>query len=110
MPDGPEMELAFNSRLLKLTTFQDRKCAKIRTTFSGPMHLDMSSMGMPAGEDAEMEATLQGDMLWYYDYESSVYVYGEGTVGIDMSFSMPEEMGGAVTVKMVLNIKTGLAR
>ncbi len=109
---GTGMELTVKSRLLALTTFQDRKCAKVRSSFSGPMNLDMSAAGLPAEEDVEgsMEANIEGDMLWYYDYENSIYVYGEGTVGMDMAFSMPEGMGGDMTSKMALNVKTGIAR
>jgi hypothetical protein len=109
---GPELKLTFTSRLLALTTFQDRRCAKIRSSFEGPMQFDMSDMNLPGEQGAEgsMEATLQGDMLWYYDYENSVYVYGEGSVGMDMkmSMAMPEGAGGTMTTRMVMNIKTTL--
>ena len=113
-PEGPELKLTFTSRLLALTTFQDRKCAKLRSSFEGPMKFDMSDVNVPGGQGGEgsMEATLQGDMLWYYDYENSVYVYGEGSIGMDMTMSMPMPEGesGSMTTKMVMNVKTTLAK
>jgi hypothetical protein len=104
-PDGPTLELDLASKLIALTTFQDRKCAKIRTQFSGPMEMDMS--GASGGAGGATTGTLQGDLLWYYDYENSVYVYGEGTMGMDMQMDMGEM--GAMTMKMVMNIKTRLS-
>ncbi len=114
-PGGPEMEISFNSRLLALTTFQDRKCAKIHTTFSAPMDLDLAELsGGEEGEEAEgaMTGALQGDLLWYYDYEKSVYVYGEGTIGMDMTMSVqaPNMPGGTMTTKMLMNLKTTLVQ
>jgi len=103
-PDGPTLNLDLTSELVALTTFQDRKCAKIRTRFSGPMEMDMS--GVSGGQGGATTGTLQGDVLWYYDYENSVYVYGEGTIGMDMQMDMGEM--GAMTMKMVMNIKTRL--
>jgi hypothetical protein len=108
-PDGPEVEMEFTSELLALTTFQSRKCAKIRTSFSAPLAVDATDFGVPAsGEDAGgVEATLQGDVVMYYDYENSLYVYGQGTVGMDMNIAMAEaEMpGGDMTMKMIMNLK-----
>jgi hypothetical protein len=113
-PGGPEMEMTFQSKLIALTTFQSRKCAKIRTSFSAPMNLDLAELSAGDEDDAEgaMEATLQGDLLWYYDYENSIYVYGEGTIGMDMKMEMqiPNAPGGMVTTKMVMNLKTTLAQ
>jgi hypothetical protein len=104
-PDGPTMELELSSKLVALTTFQDRKCAKIRTQFSGPINMDASQTS--GVEGGEMTGTLQGDLLWYYDYESSVYVYGEGTMGMDMHMDMGDM--GSMTMKMLMNIKTRLS-
>ncbi len=105
---GPELTLDLNSKLLSLETFQGRKCAKIRTTFSGPMTYDLATMG----QQGAMNATLQGDMVWYYDYDNSVYVYGEGTVGMDMSMSSeaPGMPAGAMTSKMIVNVKLALVQ
>ena len=109
---GPELTLVVNSRLLALTTYQERKCAKIRTSFEGPMSMDISKVA-PAGAAAEgaMEAVLQGDMLWYYDYENSVYVYAEGAIGMNMTMAMagPEMAGGEMAMNMVMNVKYALA-
>lgn len=110
---SPELTLTFTSRLLALTTFQDRKCAKLRTSFQGPVKFEVPQIGLPAEEEAEaaMEATLQGDILWYYDYENSVYVYGEGSVGMDMKMPvpMPDTPGGTMTTKLLMNVKTAMA-
>jgi len=107
---GPEVNLSLTSRLLDLADFQGRKCAKIRTTFKGPM-----SFSAPAGSDDPgntMEAALQGDLIWYYDYENSIYVSGEGSVGMDMKMSVsgPEMPGLPVTTKMLMNVKLSLAK
>ncbi|MDH4180204.1 MAG: hypothetical protein OEV33_06805 [Armatimonadota bacterium] len=113
-PGGPELAMTFQSKLIALTTFQNRKCAKIRTSFSAPMNLDIAELseGEEAEAEGDMTATLQGDLLWYYDYEKSVYVYGEGTIGMDMKMAMqmPNAPGGMVTTKMVMNLKTTLVQ
>ncbi len=59
-----------------------------------------------------MTGALQGDLLWYYDYEKSVYVYGEGTIGMDMTMSVqaPNMPGGTMTTKMLMNLKTTLVQ
>lgn len=109
-PEGPEVEMTFTSELLALTTFQSRKCAKIRTSFDAPLDIDMAELGIPSGEEESgtVQATLKGDMLMYYDYENSLYVYGEGTMGIDMSMAMPDMPGGDVTTKMIMNLKMAM--
>jgi len=107
----PSIEMTFKSTLLDLATFQDRKCAKIRTSFNGPIEMDMAdAAGVPEGTEGTVHATMQGEMVWYYDYESSVYVYGEGTAGMDMTMSMsaPEMPANNMTTKMLMNIKTAL--
>jgi hypothetical protein len=110
-PDGPEMTMNLESQLLALTTFQGRKCAKVRTSFEGPMDLDMADFGGAAGEvEGTMDAMLQGDMLWYYDYENSIYVYGEGAVGMDMNISVAgADMPGGMNAQMLMNVKMSLA-
>jgi hypothetical protein len=59
-----------------------------------------------------MEATLQGDLVWYYDYENSVYVSGEGQVGMNMNINVsgPEIAGMPVSIKMLMNIKLSLIK
>jgi len=106
---GPEVNLSLSSRLLDLTTVENRKCAKIRTTFKGPLSFD-SVPG--AGDAGSMEATLQGDLIWYYDYENSVYVSGEGQVGMNMNMHLsgPEMPGMPVSIKMLMNIKLSLVK
>ncbi len=111
-PGGPELTLESTSRLLALTTYQGRKCAKLRTSFEGPMDLDLSDVA-PPGEEVEgtMEAFIQGDMLYYYDYENSVYVHAEGAIGMEMTFSMagPDMPAGSMTAQMLLNMKVTIA-
>lgn len=111
-PDGPEMTMNIESQLLALTTFQGRKCAKIRTAFEGPMNINLADFaGAGEGVEGTMDAMLQGNMLWYYDYENSVYVYGEGTVGMDMNLSIPgADTPGGMTAQMLMNVKMALAR
>jgi len=107
----PATELTFKSTLLDLTTFQDRKCAKIRTTFTGPLKADLSDMpSMPAGIETTTEGAMSGDLVLYYDYENSVYVYGEGTISMDMKTSMSGAgmPAASMTTKLLMNIKTSL--
>ncbi|MCJ7797797.1 MAG: hypothetical protein MUQ56_13740 [Thermoleophilia bacterium] len=105
--DTPPIRLPYECTLLGLTTFQGRNCAKIRATFKGPFDMDLSGVeGIGADAEGPMNATMEGDLVYYYDYDNSVDVYGEGTVGMDMSMSMAEL--GAVTMKMLMNIKTAL--
>ena len=106
---GPMLELTFTSRLEGLETKQDRKCAKIRTAFEGPMHLNLAELGVSEdGAEGSLDATLAGEMLWHYDYENSVYAYGEGAIefSMQMSVPMPEGMGGEMTTKVRMNVKT----
>jgi hypothetical protein len=106
---GPMLELSFTSRLEGIETKQDRQCAKIRTAFEGPMHLNLAELDVSEeGAEGSLEATLAGEMLWYYDYENSVYAYGEGAVELSMQMSvpMPDAMAGEMTTKVRMNVKT----
>ena len=106
---GPEINLTVNSRLLEIAPYQGRNCAKIHTEFKGPL-----SFKAPGGEpdSGTMEATLGGKLDWYYDYDSSVYVTGEGSIAIDMKMAMagPEMSGVQMTTKMLMNVKLALAQ
>jgi hypothetical protein len=106
---GPGVNLSLSSRLLDLTTLQDRKCVKIRTTFSGPLNFDSVPGAQAAGD---IQATMQGDLIWYYDYEDSVYVSGEGQLGLNMNMnvSAPEMPGRPVSIKMLMNVKLSLVK
>ncbi|MDH4179370.1 MAG: hypothetical protein OEV33_02585, partial [Armatimonadota bacterium] len=111
-PAGSEIEVTVESRLLALTTFQGRKCAKIRASFEGPISLDLSDFGAPSEEaKGRLEATFQGDMLWYYDYENSVDVYQEAStrMEINLSVSEGEVPGGTITTLATLKMKMTLA-
>jgi hypothetical protein len=61
-----------------------------------------------AGTEGSLEATLAGELLWYYDYQNSIYVYGEGAIEMQMTMSMPMpgDAGGEMTTKGRMNIKT----
>jgi len=112
-PSMPSIEMTFKCTLLDVTAFEGRDCAKIKTVFSGPFEMDLSQMrGVPAGAEGSVSATMQGDITWYYDYGNSVYIYGEGTVGMDMNMSMGGAAAGAgdMTMKMLMNIKTALQK
>ncbi len=107
----PAIAMDYECKLLELAEFKGHKCAKIHTSFHGPFSMDLSqTQGMPAGAEGTMEATIQGDMTWHYDYENSVYVYGEGTVGMDMKMTMSGAGMPAtnMTTKMKMNLKTAL--
>jgi hypothetical protein len=109
-PGGSEVDVTCSVELLALTTFQSRKCAKIRISFDGPVEMDLTELGMPAGEEgpATMEGVLKGDLLTYYDYENSLYVYSEGTVGMDAQISMSGMPGGAMEMKTIMNLKMAM--
>jgi hypothetical protein len=110
-PQGPEVTLTLKSQLLDLTTYQNRKCAKIRTSFEGPISVDLSALGVPSQEaKGSMEATLQGDVISYYDYENSIEVYSEGTIAVVMGFSVegPEAPPSGLNIQVQMEVKTTL--
>ena len=112
VPGMEGMTIKSTSEVLALTTFQGRKCAKMRTVFEAPLDFDLSEMAgtEAAGMEGSMEGLMNGTMLWYYDYENSVYAYAEGTIGMSMSMDMGEAMGGSSSTKMVMNMKMTLAK
>lgn len=105
--ETPEIRLKVNSRLLELTTVGGRECAKIRTNFRGPITV---TLGEEEG-GGTVNASLEGDVMWFYDHENSLYVSGEGTVGMDMRMSVaaPGMPGVEMTSKMLMNMKIALA-
>ena len=110
----PEINLSVNSRLLELLTYQGRPCAKIRTSFKGPMSFDLSQMAGKAGSNASgtMEATLQGTFTQYYDYAHSVWVGGEGQMTMNMTMNMSTQGvdTGPMQMKMAMNIKMQMVK
>jgi hypothetical protein len=109
----PEMDLSVNSRLLELLTYQGRQCAKVRTSFKGPMSFDMSQMpGVPEGMSGAMEATLQGTFTQYYDYVNSIWVGGDGQMTMSMTMNMSAQGAntGPMMMKMVMNMKTQMVK
>ena len=110
-PGMPGIANVYTCTLLDLTSFQGRKCAKIRTAFNGPFQMDLSGApGLPQLLENITYATMQGDIVWYYDYENSVYVYGEGSISVDMKMSLGggNVPAGNMTTKMLMNINTAL--
>jgi len=110
-PDMPSIEMTFKCTLLDLTTFKGRNCAKIRTVFNGPFTMDMAgAQGVPPGTEGTVDAVMDGNMDWYYDYDNSVYAYGEGTMAMDMTVAMAGEAAAAgdMSMKLKMNIKTAL--
>jgi hypothetical protein len=112
---GPRIKVSIKSQLLDVTTFQGRQCAKIRTTFSGPVELEGEDMG-PFGSVGPTTGKLEADLTWYYDYANSIFVGGEGSGGLEMSRflegilgpGMPNRTG--VSTKMQTNVKIALAQ
>lgn len=112
-PGAPEITITFNSRLLALTTFQGRKCAKIRTAFKGPMTFDLSDLGAEAeGATGSLEGTLQAQIVWYYDYENSVDAGSDGNMSMDMKMSIagPDMPAQQMTTKMRMNMKSAIVK
>jgi hypothetical protein len=110
---GPRIKVSIKSQLLDVTTFQGRQCAKIRTTFSGPVELEGEDMG-PFGSVGPTTGKLEGDLTWYYDYANSIFVGGEGSGGLEMSRFLEGILGPgmpdhtAVSTKMLMTVKIAL--
>ncbi len=108
----PSINMAYECTLLDLTEEQGRKCAKIRTAFSGPFQMDLGGVkGMPQGASGEMNAAIEGSIIWLYDYENSVFVSGDGSVNMDMIMSMsgdPSMPAGDISTKIAMNVNTAL--
>jgi len=111
--EGLDITLTATSRLLELGVFQGRKCAKIRSTFKGPLTLDMSATGMSEeGGESSATGSLNGLFVSYYDYENSVYVSAEGTITVAMEMTSSDPQGGAFTsnMKSTTTIKSKLVK
>jgi hypothetical protein len=116
LPHGmPRIKVSVKSQLLDVTTFQGRQCAKIRTTFSGPVELEGEDMG-PFGSVGPTTGKLQGDLTWYYDYANSIFVAGEGAGSLGMSRFLEGILGPgmanrtAVSTKMLASVKIELVQ
>jgi len=111
--EGQDVTLTATSRLLEVGAFQGRKCAKIRSTFKGPLTLDMSAMGgAQGGGDVNATGTLYGQFVSYYDYENSVYVSSEGTITVTMEVTASNPEGGefTATTKSAMTMTTKLVK
>lgn len=96
-PGGFGRVVSARSELLALTTFQGRKCAKIRTSFEGCSAPDLSEPATPTGD-----VTFQGHLLRYYDYENAVEIYRELS-------ARAEVRRGAISTVTALELKITLA-
>jgi hypothetical protein len=112
---GPAVKVSIKSQLLEVTTFQGRQCAKIRTTFSGPLEAKGSDMG-PFGSEGATTGRLQGDFIWQYDYENSVLAAAEGSGSMEESRLLEGVLGPGmpnrtvVSTKMQMSVKIALAQ
>ncbi len=107
--DEPEGEEPFptvtiDHRLIELTSYGGRKCAKIAVSWRVPF----SDIPFPlGGEGVEASASgiLSGEYLVYYDYENCLEVYVEGSVGTSLSVPLPES---TFEQKQQMNVKARL--
>ena len=94
-------------KLEQLTERSGRKCAKIRAKWRTPYAItDLPGLPEEAESNAEwlrMEGLTTGEVVVFYDYENSLDVYVEGTIG---SESKPEAADAGT--KMLLNLKISL--
>jgi hypothetical protein len=98
--------LEIDHRLLELTTYAGRTCAKIAVSWRAPF----TDMPFPeAGEAADASASgiFSGEYVVYYDYENCLEVYVEGSVGASISVAVPEP-AVTVTQNHQINVKSKL--
>lgn len=91
-------------KLEELTEKAGRKCAKIRAKWNTPYSVtDVPEGNESIAEWLRMEGLTTGEIVFYYDYENSLDVYIEGTMG---SETKPE--AADASTKMLLNMKISL--
>jgi hypothetical protein len=111
LPSESAPPVVVKYKLLDLTTHEGRKCAKIRASWRYEFtDMKMEEEGEGEESDAMTGSGLHtGDYLIYYDYENSVCAYSEGSVGLEMSVTMPSPSGeGTASMKALVNVKTAL--
>jgi hypothetical protein len=120
---SPDTEkVLVKSQLLGIVDYQDRKCAKISTTYERALTGDMSDP-VSEGADAKISTTgkLTGSMTWYLDQESAYTAGAAGTMQMlmKMKIELPAEVAAEVppemlnqesTVALKANIKTTLMK
>jgi hypothetical protein len=96
----PELVLTVNCRLLALVTYHGRSCAKIRTSITGPLNLELSQIPGLKGLEGSAEGTVGGTAVEYYDYTTSTWLDGEAklTMALSMLATVPTPDGGAQSV------------
>jgi hypothetical protein len=109
----PELVLTVNCRLLALVTYHGRSCAKIRTSISGPLNLELSQIPEMKGLEGSTEGTVQGSIVQYYDYTTSSWLDADAKLTTTLSMlasvpapggvqSVPIEIRGVATIKMTV--------
>jgi hypothetical protein len=100
-------KFVLNYKLEELTTRSGRKCAKIRATwrhqFSSKGLSDLAEMQPGTTNILAAEGVTTGDLVCYYDYENSVDVLVEGTLGNEST-----TVATGSTDKAVMNVKIAL--
>jgi hypothetical protein len=105
---GPrDVSFVLNYKLEELTTRAGRKCAKIRASwrheFSTEGLSDLADMQPGTTNIVAAEGVTTGDLVCYYDYENSVDVLIEGTLGNESS-----TVATGSSDKAVMNVKSVL--
>lgn len=102
--EGPFPTVTIDHRLVELTSYGSRKCAKIAVSWRVPF----SDVPFPPG-GGEVEAlasgVFSGEYLVYYDYENCLEVYVEGSVGTSLTVPLPDS---SFEQKQQMNVKARL--
>jgi hypothetical protein len=97
-------KVAIKSQLLDLAEYMGRRCARIRTTFDGPLESGAESLG-PFGNVEATTGRVQGDLIWQYDWENSVLVAGEGSGSMEESRLLEGILGPGMPDRTVVSTK-----
>ncbi len=81
--DGAKLQIKSNSKLLGFTTYQGRRCAKIRTTFTAPLSMQMAQLGIPFA----LTGSEQGTMTTYFALAEGRMIGSVGKVTTDITMS-----------------------
>ncbi len=101
-------KIAFTYKLEELTSVSGRKCARIRVTWRNQWQLKESDLKDLLEEDTlvglgDTEGIQTGDLVWLYNYENSVDVLVEGSIGHETTNS-----AFSSTEKVLMNLKLAL--
>ncbi len=87
--DEPFPILKIDHRLIELTSYKGRKCAKIAVSWRAPFS-DIPFPVRGGAVEASASGVLSGEYIVYYDYENCLEVYVEGSVGRSLTVPLPE--------------------